>query len=335
MPQDHAQGQDRHRDHHGHGHAGHDHASHDHTGRGHAHHGHHHHAAPGEEGFALGTALNLGFVLVEAAAGLAAGSMALLADAAHNLSDVLGLLLAWGAARLAQRAPAGRRTYGFRRGTILAALGNAVLLLVAVGAIGAEAVRRLWDPAPVAAGWMLWVAAAGILVNGGSALLFARGREADLNRRGAYLHLLADAGVSAGVVVGALVIGWTGWAWVDPLLGLAIAGVILAGTWGLLRESMDLAMDVVPPGIEPAAVEALLRAAPGVTEVHDLHIWALSTTETALTAHLVRPGCGPDDGFLAALETALRQRFGIAHATLQVETGDPSYPCRLAPAGTL
>ncbi|WP_149538337.1 cation diffusion facilitator family transporter [Siccirubricoccus phaeus] len=317
-------------DHGGRAHAGHEHDAHDHGG-----HTHHHHARPGEQGFALGTALNLGFVLVEATAGLLAASMALLADAAHNLSDVLGLLLAWGAARLAQRAPAGRRTYGFRRGTILAALGNAVLLLVAVGAIGAESLHRLAEPMPVATGWMLWVAAAGILVNGGTALLFARGRAEDLNRRGAYLHMLADAGVSAGVVAGALLIGWTGWAWVDPVLGLVIAGVILLGSWGLLRESVDLAMDAVPPGIDPAAVAALLRAAPGVAEVHDLHIWALSTTETALTAHLVRPGCGPDDAFLAGLEAALRQRFGIVHATLQVEAGDPAHPCRLAAAGTL
>src|SRR3954451_20942449 len=224
---------------------------HDHHGHDHAH---HHHADPAERGFAPGVALNLGFVLLEGAAGLFAGSMALLADAAHNLSDVLGLLLAWGAVRLARRRPGGRRTYGWHRGTILAALGNAVLLLLAVGAIATEAVQRLVAPAPVATGLMLWVAAAGIAVNLGTALLFARGRAADLNRRGAYLHMLADAGVSAGVVVGALLIDATGWAWVDPVLGLGIAGVILVGTWGLLREAMDLAMDAVPPGIDPVAV---------------------------------------------------------------------------------
>jgi cobalt-zinc-cadmium efflux system protein len=183
---------------------------------------------------------------------------------------------------------------------------------------------------------MLWVAVVGILVNGGTALLFARGREGDINRRGAYLHMLADAGVSAGVVAGALLIRATGWLWVDPVLGLGIAGVILAGTWGLLREATDLAMDAVPAGIDPAAVQAFLAAQPGVREVHDLHIWALSTTQTALTAHLVRPGAAAaDDGFLAGLCGDLQARFGIGHATLQVESGDPAHPCVLAPAETL
>ncbi|MEN0075982.1 MAG: cation diffusion facilitator family transporter [Paracraurococcus sp.] len=340
MGQDHA----RH-DHAPHGHAGHDHAGHDHGHHGHAHghghghgtgHAHHHHGPrPEERGFALAVSLNLGFVLLEAAAGLFAGSMALLADAGHNLSDVLGLVLAWIAARLTRRLPSQRRTYGFHRGTILAALANAMLLLVAVGAIALESTQRLLQPEPLATGFMLWVAAAGILVNAGTALLFARGREADLNRRGAYLHMVADAGVSAGVVLGALVIRATGWFWVDPLLGLAIAGVILWGSWGLLRESVDLAMDAVPAGIDPEAVGAFLRTQPGVREVHDLHIWALSTTETALTAHLVRPGLAVDDAFLAGLGAALKARFGIGHATLQVEAGDPAHPCILAPAETL
>ncbi|MCB4823250.1 cation diffusion facilitator family transporter [Roseicella aerolata] len=317
----------------------HDHG-HDHYGHGAAHghdhgHPHHHGPVPGERGFVPAIALNLGFVGLEAAAGIIGGSLALLADAGHNLSDVLGLLLAWGAVRLARRLPSGRRTYGFHRGTILAALGNAMLLLVAVGAIMLESVRRLVEPEPVAAGLMLWVAAAGIVVNAGTALLFARGREADLNRRGAYLHMVADAGVSAGVVAGALLIQATGWLWVDPVLGLLIAGVILAGTWGLLRDSVDLAMDAVPRGIDPEAVREFLAVQPGVAEVHDLHIWALSTTETALTAHLVRPGAGTDDAFLATLGRELRARFGIGHATLQVETGDPAHPCLLAPADRL
>jgi cobalt-zinc-cadmium efflux system protein len=305
----------------------------------HHHHGHEHdHAhgpAPGERGFALGVSLNLGFVVLEVVAGLVAGSMALLADAGHNLSDVLGLVLAWVAVRLARRLPGGRRTYGWHRGTILAALGNAMLLLVAVGAIALESVQRLMAPAPVATGFMMGVAAAGILVNGATALLFAKGREADINRRGAYLHMVADAAVSAGVVVGGLLILLTGWHWVDPVVGLVIAGVILAGTWGLLRESIDLAMDAVPRGIEPEAVRAWLAARPGVAEVHDLHIWALSTTETALTAHLVRPGAAVDDGFLGAVQQGLRERFGIGHATLQVEQGDPAHPCALAPAESL
>lgn len=333
-----------HAHHHGHGHLGHEHHhggpdhDHDHEHAGHAHGpgGHHHHGpAPGERGFVPAITLNLGFVAIEAAAGLIGGSLALLADAGHNLSDVLGLALAWIAARLTRRLPTGRRTYGFHRGTILAALANAMLLLVAVGAITVESIRRLIEPEPVATGLMLWVAAAGIVVNGGTALLFARGREADLNRRGAYLHMVADAGVSAGVVLGALLIGMTGWQWVDPALGLVIAGVILAGTWGLLRESTDLAMDAVPAGIDPIAVHAFLAAQPGVAAVHDLHIWALSTTETALTAHLVRPGAGSDDAFLAALGRELRARFGIGHATLQVEAGDPAHPCVLAPAERL
>ena len=316
--------------HQGHDH-GHDHGGHAH-GHGHGHAGHSHGPAPEERGFALGVSLNLGFVVLEVAAGLVAGSMALLADAGHNLSDVLGLILAWVAVRLARRLPGGRRTYGWHRGTILAALGNAMLLLVAVGAIALESIQRLWDPAPVATGFMLWVAAAGIVVNGGTALLFAAGRAADINRRGAYLHMLADAGVSAGVVAGALLIQATGWSWVDPVLGLVIAGVILAGTWGLLRDSANMAMDAVPDGIDPAAVAAWLAAQPGVAEVHDLHIWPISTTQTALTAHLVRPGAAVDDGFLAALGQGLRTRFGIGHATVQVEAGDPAHPCALAPA---
>jgi cobalt-zinc-cadmium efflux system protein len=312
------------------------HGHHNHQHHAHGGHGHDHGPPPAdaaERGFALGIALNGGFVLLEAAAGLIAGSVALLADAGHNLSDVLGLLVAWIAARLARRPPSTRRTYGWHRGTILAALANAMLLLVAVGAIALESARRLSDPEPVATGWMLWVAAAGILVNAGTALLFLKGRHEDLNRRGAYLHMVADAGVSFGVVLGALVIGATGWEWVDPVLGLVIAGVILAGTWGLLRDSVDMAMDTVPPGTDPAEVEAFLASLPGVASVHDLHIWPLGTTATALTAHLVRPGVsGPDDAFLAEACAALRVRFGIGHATLQVEAGDPAHPCALAPS---
>jgi cobalt-zinc-cadmium efflux system protein len=311
-----------------------------HHGPGHEHrHGHDHHHAPpppgaeAERGFALGIGLNTGFVALEVAAGLTAGSVALLADAGHNASDVLGLLVAWIAARLARRPPSALRTYGWHRGTILAALANAMLLLVGVGAIALESAERLFHPAPVATGWMLWVAVAGVVVNTGTALLFLRGREKDLNRRGAFLHMAADAGVSLGVVAGALVIQATGWLWIDPALGLVIAAVILVGTWGLLRESLDLAMDRVPKGTDPTAVQAFLAGLPGVAAVHDLHIWPLGTTETALTAHLVRPGQGaPDDAFLAATAAALRDRFGIRHATLQVESGDPAHPCILAPA---
>jgi cobalt-zinc-cadmium efflux system protein len=320
----------------------HDHAhhAHEHDHRGHAHgghhHHHHHHASPSERGFALGVGLNLGYVAIEAGAGLWAGSLALLADAGHNLSDVLGLLLAWGAARLARRAPTPRHSYGWRRASILAALGNAALLLVAVGAIGLEAVGRLREPAPVATGAVLWVAALGVLVNGGTALLFMRGREHDLNRRGAFQHMVADAGVTVGVILAALLIVATGWDWLDPAVALVIAAVILAGTWGLLRDSTNLAMDAVPRGIDPAAVVGWLGALPGVVAVHDLHIWAMSTTETALTAHLVRPeATAPDDGFLAEAARGLRERFGIGHATLQVERGDAAHPCVRAPSGVV
>jgi len=318
----------------GHAHAqaaatGHDHA--DDRGHGHAHAhgpGHHHGPAPGDRGFIPAIALNLGFVVLEVVAGIHAGSMALIADAGHNLSDVLGLLLAWWAARLATRPATPRRTYGYQRATILAALANAMLLLVAVGAIGLESVQRLVEPTAPATGWMLWVALAGVGVNTATALLFVRGRKADLNRQGAFLHMAADAGVSLGVVIGALLIDATGLVWIDPVLGLGIGAVILAGTWGLLRESTDLAMDAVPRGIDARAVQAFLAGRPGVAAVHDLHIWALGTTRVALTAHLERPWSGtPPDAFLAETAAALRERFGIDHATLQLGVAAPAVPC--------
>jgi cobalt-zinc-cadmium efflux system protein len=297
-------------------------------------HGHHHPPPAGgshDRAFAIGVGLNLTYVLIEGTAGLLLGSLALVADAGHNLSDVLGLLLAWGAARLARRLPTPRRTYGWRRGTILAALGNALLLLVAVGAIAWEAVGRFSAPSPVETGAVLWVAAAGVVVNFGTMLLFLRGREKDINIQGAFLHMMADGLVTVGVILAALLMGWTGWYWVDPLVALAIAAVILAGTWGLLRDSVNLAMDVVPPGIDPEAVKAWLAARDGVAGVHDLHIWPMGTTETALTVHLVRPGAALDDGWLSGVVAGLRAEFGIDHATLQVEAGDPAHPCRLAP----
>ena len=294
-------------------------------------HAHHHHHAPAshDRAFALGIGLNLAYVALETGFGLYAGSLALVADAGHNLSDVLGLALAWGATWLTRREPTPRRTYGLRRSSILAALANAMLLLLAIGAIALEAVRRLQTPEPVATGIVFWVAGVGVLVNGGTALMFMRGRAHDLNIQGAFLHMAADAGITVGVMAAALLIGWTGWLWVDPAVSLAIALVILVGTWGLLRDSVDLALDAVPRGIDPAAVETFLREQPGVAEVHDLHIWAMSTTETALTAHLVRPDAVPDDGFLASLRDALHHRFEIGHATIQVEAGAP---CPQAPA---
>ncbi len=301
--------------------------------RGHDHHGHDHHGhahAPASFGraFALGAGLNAGFVALQVAFGLAANSTALLADAAHNAGDVLGLLAAWGAARLALLRPTERRTYGWGRSTILAALGNAALLLLSSGAIALEAVQRLLDPQPVAGGVVAWVAMAGIAVNGGTALLFLRG-QSDLNVRGAFLHLLADAALSAGVVLAGLGIALTGWQWLDPATSLAIVAVIVAGTWGLLRGSVDLAMDAVPPGIDRPGLETALRALPGVIEVHDLHIWALSTTRTALTAHLVHDG--PDGEGLVRRATELVRARGIGHATLQVETPALAAACALRP----
>lgn len=281
--------------------------------------------------FAIGVSLNLAFVAAEVAAGLWTGSLALLADAGHNLSDVLALLLAWGATVLARRAPAGRRTYGLRKATILASLANAVMLLVAVGVIVSEAVRRFAAPAPVDTSVVMLTAGLGVLINGATALLFMRGSQSDLNVRGAFLHMAADAAVSLAVVAGAAAIAVTGMLWIDPALSLGIAGVIVLGTWSLLRDSADMAMDAAPREIDVEAVRRWLADLPGVEDVHDLHIWAISTTETALTAHLLRPANHDPDTFLHAACEGLQTRFRICHATIQVET-DAALACRLAPA---
>lgn len=302
----------------------HDHHHHHDGAHGHGHgHGHHHHA-PADMGraFAIGVALNSAFVLVETAAGLWTGSISLLADAGHNLSDVLALVLAWVATVLARRAPTGRRTYGLRKGTILASLANAVLLLVAVGAIASESVHRLMQPAPIDTGVVMLAASFGVLINGATAMLFLRGQHSDLNVRGAFLHMAGDAGVSLAVVVGAYVTSRTGLLWIDPALGLVIGAVILLGTWGLLRDSADLALDAAPRGIDVDEVRTWLAGLPGVEGVHDLHVWALSTTETAMTAHILRPANADADDFLRATGEGLASRFHIGHATLQVETGD-------------
>jgi cobalt-zinc-cadmium efflux system protein len=298
--------------------------SHAHGSVGHSH-------APDSFGiaFAVGVALNMSIVIVQLVFGYAANSLALMADAAHNFSDVIGLLLAWGAAWLALRRPTQQHTYGYRRASILAALINAGMLLLAVGGIIVEALRRFQDPSTVAGRTVIYVAILGIVVNGATALLFMRGRHGDLNIRGAYLHMVADAGVSFGVVVAAVLIMWTGWLWIDPAVSLGIAAVILVSGWGLAKDSVNLALDGVPNGIDIAKVESYLRERDGVIEVHDLHIWAMSTNETALTAHLVRPG-GLDDAFLGKICDELSHRFNIAHATLQIEAGDDV--CRLAPA---
>ncbi|MCE9528245.1 MAG: cation diffusion facilitator family transporter [Planctomycetales bacterium] len=277
--------------------------------------------------FAVGVVLNVLFVLLEAGCGVYSQSLALLADAGHNLSDVMGLLLAWGAIILARRRPTERRTYGFRRSTIIAALANAMLLLVAVGGISWEAIRRIARPEPLQEGVVIWVAAAGIIVNTATALLFLRGSH-DVNIRGAFLHMAADAAVSLGVVVAGVVIYFTHWFWIDASIGLVIAAVILWSTCGVLWESLDLALDAVPKGIQPRAVEKYLASLPGVTEVHDLHIWGLSTTEAALTAHLVMPEASHGDSLLQQIALELHDQFGIEHATLQVERGNlAGYPC--------
>ena len=288
-------------------------------------------AARFDRAFAIGVILNAGFVLVEWTFGVLANSLALIADASHNLGDVLGLLLAWGAASLARRRPSPRFTYGLRSSTILAALANAALLLVITGGIAWEAILRFRNPASIDAPVVIWVAALGILVNTATALLFLSGRKRDLNLRGAYLHMAADAAVSLGVVVAGLLTLATGWIWLDPVVSLAIVAVILAGTWGLLRDATRLALHAVPEGVDPADVRRFLERQPGVEEVHDLHIWGMSTTETALTAHLVMPGGFPGDAVIAELTDRMDRDFGIAHATLQVETGSGAQPCALAP----
>jgi cobalt-zinc-cadmium efflux system protein len=296
----------------------------------HAHHHHVQHRRGHDRAFAIGTVLNLGFVVAEIGFGLAANSMALLADAVHNFGDVLGLLLGWGAAWLARRPPTRRRTYGWGRSSILAALLNATILLIGVGAIGVEAVRRLLAPEPVVEGTVILVAAAGIVVNGATALLFLRGRDRDINIRVQFLHMAADAGVSGAVVLAGLLILLTGWLWLDPLASLGIGMVIVVTTWGLLREAIDLAMDAVPGGVAHDAVQDYLASVPGVLEVHDLHIWGLSTTQTALTAHLVCADAS-DENRLHNVAAELRDRFGIGHATLQIETHADAELCRLRP----
>ena len=295
---------------------------HSHSHDGHSHHGHSHsHPSDFGRAFAIGILLNLAFVAVEAAYGFLANSMALLADAGHNLSDVLGLVAAWAAAVLSRRPPSRRFSYGLRGSSILAALANAVLLLVAVGFIVYHAAFRLIIPEMVAGRTVILVAAIGIAVNGATALMFARGRRSDLNVRGAYLHMVADALVSAGVVVSGIAILATGWHWVDPVVSMVIAGIILVSTWGMLRESLTMALHGVPAGIDPDEVERFLGEQPGVERVHHLHIWPTSTTETALTAHLVIPGGFPGDRFLAELRHDVEHRFRITHATFEVETG--------------
>lgn len=320
----------------------HDHSSHEHGhGHGHGHdhahphaHGRHHAddaARAGTRAFALGTLINLGFTAVEAGYGLATGSLALLSDALHNFGDALGLALAWVAARLALRPPSARRTYGYRRATVLAPLANSLLLVAGSGALAWEAVRRFDSPPAIETLPVILVAAIGIAINLGSALLFRHGHAHDINQRGAYLHLLTDAAVSLAVVLGGLAMWWLDWRWLDPLLALAVSVVVVWSSWGLLRDSLNLALDAVPRGIDRDAVARFLAEQADVSAVHHVHIWALGSRENALTAHLVRPDRGDDDAFIASVSARLRERFGIGHTTLQIERGGDHTGCAPCP----
>lgn len=305
--------------------------AHQHHDHRHAHghsHGHSHAPASFDRAFAIGITLNIAFVAVEAGFGLAIDSVALLADAGHNMSDVLGLAVAWGGTALARRAPSKRFTYGLRGSSILAALLNALLLLVALGAIILESVRRFGDPSPVSGTVVAAVAGVGIIINVATAMLFAGGRKGDINIRGAYLHMAADAAVSAGVVVAGLIIWRTGLVWIDPVVSLTIAALIFWQTWGLLRESVEMSLSAVPRALDYDNIGSALAALEGVAGLHDLHIWPMSTTETVLTVHLVMPGGPPGDAFLMRAQSMLHDRFGIAHATFQIEM-DADCDCAL------
>jgi cobalt-zinc-cadmium efflux system protein len=294
-------------------------------------HGHAHGAPDYGRAFAVGMGLNLAYVAGEAVFGIMSGSLALLADAGHNLGDVLGLSLAWAAAVLSQRRPSGRFTYGFRSSSILAALANALVLLVVTGGIAWEAVLRLRAPAPVDSRIMIWVAAAGILVNGATALMFASGRPHDLNLKSIFMHMAADTLVTAGVVVAGIAIALSGWLWLDPATSLVVSAVVVIGAWGVVKSALGLALDAVPETIDAEAVRAHLLALPGVAGLHDLHIWGMSTTETALTCHLVMPGGHPGDAVLSRTAHELQHRFGIAHTTIQIELADTDEVCALTP----
>jgi cobalt-zinc-cadmium efflux system protein len=306
-------------------------AHHRHDHEGHTHCAGQHHGSPNTQGgvFIAAIILNTAFVAIEFTFGLLANSTALMADAGHNLSDVLGLILAWGAAILARQTPSERYTYGLRSTTILAALCNAMFLLIACGGIAWEAMQRFAQPAPVAGLTVTLVAAVGIVVNGLSAWLFLKGSKNDLNIRGAYLHMAADAAVSLGVVIAGIALHLTGWNWLDSAISLVIVAVIVAGTWGLLRQSVHLALNAIPSDIDAAAIAEYLRQCPGVREIHDLHIWGMSTTESALTVHLVMPEGYPGDTFMDSITQTLKERFAIQHSTLQIEQGTTEHACVL------
>jgi cobalt-zinc-cadmium efflux system protein len=293
-------------------------------------HSHQHHEINNyNRSFAIGIALNVIFVIIEVSYGLIADSLALIADAGHNLSDVMSLMLAWGASHLATKHPTHKRTYGLRKVTIMASLVSAVLLLVALGGIAWESVERLSSPQPVDGVIIIVVAAIGVVINTATALLFVKGQKHDLNIRAAYLHMAADAVISLGVVIAGVAIMLTGWLWLDPLISLFIVVVILLGTWRLLRDSIDLSIDAVPQGINVAEIKSYLSALKNVSDIHDLHVWALSTTETALTVHLVTTHELIDNCFLQKVQEHLHHHFNIAHATIQIENEDGDYTCVL------
>ncbi len=303
---------------------------HDHHDHGH-HHGHAHGPISNGRAFALGIGLNLAFVVIEVVYGVVAHSVALLADAGHNFGDVLGLGLSWGATALASLKPSKRRTFGFRRSTIVASVANALILLFVTGGLTWESIRRLVAPQPTQGRTMIFVAILGCVVNASSALLFMSQGKRDLNLRSAFLHLASDAVLALGVAIAGGIILMTGWLWLDPAVSIVLAITILTGTWSLMKQSLDLMLDAVPEGIDPEQVKAFLSGLPGVVEVHDLHIWALSTTETALTAHVVMPGSSQRPAFLAEVCSALRAKFAIEHSTLQIDPEDAPAPCALAP----
>lgn len=309
-----------------HHHNHHSHHDHEHS---HSHHNHHHKPANYNRAFMVGLVLNGGFVLIEFSFGIFANSVALIADAGHNLSDVLGLLLAWVASLLTRRQPSSRYTYGWRKSSVLAAFLNAIFLMLAIGVVLWEAIHRLVNPAEVKGVIIIGVAAIGIIINTGTALMFLSGRKGDMNIRAAFQHMVADAMVSVGVVLAGITILFTHWLWLDPAFSLIISAFIIFSTWELLKDSFHLAIDGVPSNIDERAVRTYLCERTGVTQVHDLHIWSLSTVETALTAHLVMPEGHPGDEFLAQIFRELHEHFGIEHTTIQIEVGDPNYPCQL------
>jgi cobalt-zinc-cadmium efflux system protein len=315
---------------------GHNHSHGHNHGHSHSHgHGHNHSHAPANYGFAFGFGiiLNTIFIIVEIIYGILGDSLALLADAGHNISDVLGLIIAWIAVWLGKKAPTKKRTYGYKRSSILAALFNAVFLLVAIGAIAWEAIQRFSSPEPVAGKTVIIVAIIGIVINTLTALLFMSGRKNDLNIRGAFMHMAADALVSLGVVIAGFIILWSGWQWLDPLVSLLISIVILFGTWGLLKESINLSLDAVPEGIDINKIKDYLSGLPTILEIHDLHVWGMSTTEAALTVHIIRAEIDDNDELLQKLTKELHDQFGIEHATIQIEKG--TYSCSLQPEGTI